>query len=175
MTNDPLYRENFDFCIERLVTAQGAAREFHNARIEGGFDVFVERSRNERIARFEAVSKDSSLFEVRVLKWLRPGEATKTTTERPALSIGMVDPHSWYNEGGDWYYDWTKVVPVETETTIPVGQRFAKMPKKSQRDLLGLVCDKMIERQAWDEIAVLLTNYLEGDAPLVLKLLGGQR
>jgi hypothetical protein len=158
-------------------------REFYKSRADHGFDVFVEQWRERRVKWFEEVCKSVSPFDVRVIRWFKPGEAEKSWREPLALSVFPMHSSDTMScsenerllENEFWYSDWTKVVPVETEVSIPVAQRFAKMPKKAQRELLGLVCDKMIEKGAWDEIAVLLTNYLEGDAPLILKLLGGQR
>ena len=107
-----------------------------------------------------------------MIKWCRPGEVEKTKTDRNVLDYSPANELA-ADETNQWTFDWTKVVPVETETTIPVAQRFTKLPKKAQRELLGLVCDKMIERQAWGEIAGLLTAYLETDDPL--ELLGGRQ
>ena len=156
-------------------------RAEYAARIEGGgFDVFVKRLREQRIKWFKELRQAEYPFAVHVLRWLKAGETNKM--RQGPIAFEMYPGARSHRrsicdllENGVFSYDWTKVVPVETETSIPVAQRFARMPKKSQRDLLGLVCDKMIERQAWDEIAGLLTHHLEGDAPLVLKLLGGQR
>jgi hypothetical protein len=42
----------------------------------------------------------------------------------------------------------------------------------AQREILTKVCDSMIASKAWDQIAGLLAVHLEGDADLVMKLLG---
>ena len=149
-------------------------REFARARVANGFAAFADQYRKRRIEWFEQLSKDRAPFEVSVIKWCRPREAEKTKTNRYVLDYSLSDELA-ADETNQWTFDWTKVVPVETETTIPVAQRFTKLPKKAQRELLGLVCDKMIERQAWGEIAGLLTAYLEGDDPLIMKLLGGRQ
>ena len=64
----------------------------------------------------------------------------------PAYSYRSTNPAT-ADENQVWTFNWIKVVPVETDTTISVAERFAKMPKKAPRELLGLVCDKMIERR----------------------------
>ena len=152
-----------------------ATREFYKDRIAGGFDAFAQAWRNRRIEWFEGL--DKSLFEPRVLKWIKPGEANKTWMHREAISVfserDYADKPESVHENARFSYEDLKIVPVESETSIPVTQRFAKMSKKAQRELLGLVCDKMIERKAFDEIGGLLTAYLEGDAPLIMKLMGG--
>ena len=82
------------------------------------------------------LSKDRAPFEVSVIKWCRPGEAEKTKTNRYVLDYSLSDELA-ADETNQWTFDWTKIVPVETETTIPVAQRFTKLPKKAQRELLG--------------------------------------
>jgi hypothetical protein len=191
---DEQYRSTFDHYAriaaedpktgaQRSVTPElvYASHKLANSRIAGGFDAFAEQWRQRRIDWFEG-ARTGGFFDVRVLKWLTPGE-NQTEPRNGGVRIypnsrskfPEVHAEESYREIFEnkyFPYDWTKVVPVETETTIPVAQRFAKMSKKAQRELLGLVCDKMIQQQSWDEIAILLSTYLEGDASLVLKLMG---
>jgi hypothetical protein len=64
------------------------------------------------------------------------------------------------------------IVPIETETSLSVAQRFAKLPKTKQHEILNEVCDSMLKAKAWDQIAGLLAVHLENDANLVVKILG---
>jgi hypothetical protein len=177
---DKQYRELFNWYEEvvrggpSLPAFDREFREFAKARVADGFAAFAAQYRKRRIEWFEQLNKDGGPFGVSVIKWCRPGEVEKTKTDRNVLDYSPANELA-ADETNQWTFDWTKVVPVETETTIPVAQRFTKLPKKAQRELLGLVCDKMIERQAWGEIAGLLTAYLESDDPLITKLLDGRQ
>jgi hypothetical protein len=55
-----------------------------------------------------------------------------------------------------------------------IAKVFSKLPKTTQRTILVDVCEQMITRKAWDEIAAFLVGQLGPDnASIVLKLLRG--
>jgi hypothetical protein len=60
-------------------------------------------------------------------------------------------------------------------TTMPdetVAQLFAKLSKEAQRSMLADLCDIMIERHKWDDIAAfLIGRFGPEDAPVILKMM----
>lgn len=133
-------------------------------RREGHFATFESmcaHNRQEEISRFESMPR--AIFQPYVAKWLRPEDVA-------ACNPTAANVKSWYSHN----YKVAKIVPVESEETVSVAQRVAKLAKPVLRDVLADVCNKMIERKAWDEIAHFLVAQLgPEDTPLVLKLVRG--
>ena len=125
--------------------------------IAGGFKAFHARQRQERIDDFERDKRDGR-FEPRVVKWLRP--------EDPRPKFDPDKQNEWkisvltYNFSR-WKF--ARYVPAESVEHFSIAEAFAKLSETTRRTILTDICDKMLTRHAWDEIAALLMRELGAD------------
>jgi hypothetical protein len=130
--------------------------------IQGGFEAYFQRHRGDRIQRFEQKKADGG-FEPKVERWLRQEEVAAKTAD--------------YNErhaDDPGYWKFMRIVSVESVEGRDVAKAFSKLSKTTQRAVLADVCEKMIARKAWDEIAAFLIGQLgPDDVPTVMKLVRG--
>jgi hypothetical protein len=145
---------------EKLTTED---TETANQQIEGGFDGWLARSRQEQINIIEE-RKREGYYDLCVNMWMRGEEAARLTKRVRDEDFLRVNN-----------YVFAKVVPTENEDKTTLEQRVAKLPKTALRSLLTEITDKMIARKAWDEIAAFLLSQLgSDDAPIVLRLLSSR-
>jgi hypothetical protein len=71
-------------------------------------------------------------------------------------------------------YKFVRLVSAESVEAISVAKLFAKLPKAAQRELLVGVCDKMIDRRVYDEIAAFLIGQLGGTEDVAMMIAAGK-
>ncbi|CAN5142591.1 hypothetical protein BH10PSE10_BH10PSE10_04710 [soil metagenome] len=130
-----------------------SARGIEEARknIEGGFEAYFQRHREDRIKRFEE-EKIKGAFEPKVVKWLRQEELAEQT-----------DRYKREHVENPGYWKFVCVVSSESVEGISIAKSFSKLPKTAQHTILAGVCEQMITRKAWNEIAALLVGQLGPD------------
>ena len=124
-----------------------------------GIEGFKTLRRKNHIAGFERRKADGEFDRPRVSSWVTSFADGEKRAER------LRTQHRGL-------YKVVVIVPAENETSASVAQRFAKLPKSTQRGILSHVCENMITCKAWDQIAGLLAVHLTDDAELVLQLAG---
>jgi hypothetical protein len=130
--------------------------------IEGGFEAYFQRYREDRIKRFDE-EKAKGEFEPKVAKWLRQEELAEQTAR--------YNQEHAENPG---YWKFVRVVSAESIEGVSIAKSFSKLPETTQRTILADVCEQMITRKAWDEIAAFLVGQLGPDTTsTVLKLVRG--
>ena len=133
-----------------------------NERIRDGVDAFLERWRQGCIQTF-IDRKNIGYFKPSVGQnaWLRPGELATKGEE--------FFKNGW--RGGEGLY--LGIVPLETEQSPSIAKSFSKLSKTTQRAILSDVCEKMIARKAWDEIALFLSGQVGDDVATLIKIVRG--
>jgi hypothetical protein len=130
-----------------------SARTIEEAKkgIEGGFNAYFQRYREDRIKRFEE-EKAKEEFEPKVVKWLRLEELAEQSERYKQEHVE--------NPG---YWKFVCVVPAESFEGMSIAKAFSKLPKATQHTILVDVCEGMLNRKAWDEIAAFLVGQLGPD------------
>jgi hypothetical protein len=136
--------------------------ELAERRIRGKFDAYFQHHREFMIEYFEE-RKTKGAFEPKVERWLLQKDVAERTADYNQDLVG---------EHGFWKF--VRIVSAESVEGLDIAKAFSKLSKSTQRTVLADVCEKMITRKAWDEIAAFLIGQLgPEDAPTVIKLVRG--
>jgi hypothetical protein len=130
----------------RYITAYGI--ESAKKEIVGGFKGYCARYRQLKIDQFERLKREG-YFQPKVQGWRQQDDRRD---EYPA------------EEWKERQLVFARYVPAESAEAFSVAKSFAKLSKTTQRAILADICDKMIARKAWDEIAAFLVGQLGPDS-----------